>query len=435
MKQKIIKLKNGGILIYEKSSLNNATAVEVGFKIGSFNEKVKGSAHFLEHMLFKKTKNRDNEKLENDRSEIAFLNATTGADYVLITFYRSNRLILQAVNFAEDVLVNSLLDDEFMQSERKVIINELEICKDAEKRDIYVKNLRQAQSNTIFSSDIVGETEKNINKITFQDLANFKNEYFNGNNFVISVVSKLKFSKIRQMVKIFEKNIKFDPNFVAKSSHYDNSLIDKPSSLKIINNDQEKVTTLISLKINYGELDLINNLNYSFLSKFFSGLQGDLFLKLRNRGLIYNLHSEYVCLKNNSLLNISFDSFGEKIQEIVDIFSKTIQNIIDNGIEQNYIDSFKRNLDLFNDEKMPKRITTIVHDNLMDIIYYGKIINQTKTQKKKMLNNVNNGEIVKILKEIFNRNNKIFVSIMGNIEKCDLLGLNYFKDKFLITKE
>ena len=57
MKQKIIKLKNGGILIYEKSSLNNATAVEVGFKIGSFNEKVKGCAHFLEHMLFKKTKN------------------------------------------------------------------------------------------------------------------------------------------------------------------------------------------------------------------------------------------------------------------------------------------------------------------------------------------------------------------------------------------
>ena len=34
MKGKIIKLKNGGVLVYQRSRLNNSSAVEVGFSVG-----------------------------------------------------------------------------------------------------------------------------------------------------------------------------------------------------------------------------------------------------------------------------------------------------------------------------------------------------------------------------------------------------------------
>ena len=119
MKEKIYKLKNGGILIYEKSKLNNSSAVEVGFLAGSFNEKKMGTAHLLEHTLFKKTKNRTNKQVEQDRNKIVFLNASTSMDYLVIKFFRTNKLICESFKFAYDVLMNSIVDDEFLETEKR----------------------------------------------------------------------------------------------------------------------------------------------------------------------------------------------------------------------------------------------------------------------------------------------------------------------------
>ena len=103
MKNKIIKLKNGGTLIYSKSRLNKCTAVEVGFRVGANNDKKMGTAHFLEHTLFKKTTNRNNTEVERDRNKIAFLNASTGMDYLIVKFFRTNK------NFAESLKFWNLL--------------------------------------------------------------------------------------------------------------------------------------------------------------------------------------------------------------------------------------------------------------------------------------------------------------------------------------
>ena len=436
MKRKIVKLNNGGNLIYEKSKQTNATAVEVGFKIGAFNEKKPGTAHFLEHTLFKKTKNRDNVKLENDRSEIVFLNATTSAEYIILTFYRSNKLIEKSMEFASDVLINSVLDDEFMESERQVIIEELGICKDVEDRDIYVRNLRQAQEKTMFSSDIVGKNETNIKKITFKDLLDFKRKYFIGNNFIISVVSSLSLSKIKRLVnKYFVRNIKFELNFDPILPYFESNFINKDSSLKCVNIPQEKVSVLISFKINSNEIGLMKNLNFSFLSKYFSGLQGDLFLKLRNRGLIYRINSDFICFFKESLLNLYFETSKEKIPEIIEILSIQIKSILNNGIKNNYLESYKNNYEYYADEKMPRKSTLIVHENLMDFIDFGKIIDFTKNQKKKMIQSVSESGVKNIAKQIFNKNNKIFVTVMGDVKSNKIPNLEFFKEKLLIAEE
>ena len=91
MKDKIIKLKNGGVLIYSKNKLNNTSAVEVGFSVGAFSDKKPGVAHFLEHTLFKKTKNRTNFEVDRDRNKITFLNASTGLDFLVLKFTRTNK--------------------------------------------------------------------------------------------------------------------------------------------------------------------------------------------------------------------------------------------------------------------------------------------------------------------------------------------------------
>lgn len=436
MKEKIYKLSNGGVLIYCKSQINNSSAVEVGFKVGAFNEKLKGSTHFLEHMLFKKTKNRSNSKIENDRSEIVFLNATTSSDYIILTFFRSNKLIENAMEFAGDVLLNSLIDDEFLETEKSVICEELKICKDAENRDIYVKNLKQAQSMPMFSSDIVGKKENNINKISFNDLVGLKREIFVGNNFVVSVASSLSFFKIKRLVdKFFTRKIEINPKFTPKRLHFLNNHINKQSSLKIVHTNQEKSSVLISFKINYSELELIENLNFSFIAKYFSGFQGDLFLKLRNKGLIYRINSDFICFYKDSLFNLYFETSKDKIIEVLDVISLDVREFIDNGISEKYINSFKNNYMFFEDEKMLKSMSQLAHENLMDYIYYGKIINFSKKQKRQMVANVSNRGIINAMKHIFDKNNKIFITVMGDVKEKDIPSLEQFKDKLLVAEE
>ena len=39
-----------------------------------------------------------------------------------------------------------------------------------------------------------------------------------------------------------------------------------------------------------------------------------------------------------------------------------------------------------------------------------------------------------VAKFIFNKNNEIFVTVLGNAEESDVPELKYFKDKFLIAE-
>ena len=316
MKEKIYKLKNGGILIYEKSKLNNSSAVEVGFLVGSFNEKKMGTAHLLEHTLFKKTKNRTNKQVEQDRNKIVFLNASTSMDYLVIKFFRTNKLICESFKFAYDVLMNSIVDDEFLETEKNVIIEELLMCEDSESRDIFVKNLKQAVSNSKSASDIVGKTASNIKSISFKDLLEFKRKFFIGNYFVCSIVTSLPAYKVKKMINnIFVKNIEYSLKAKTLKKYYDNHNVNRESSVKIYKNNQEKVTVLISIKFDANELDIfVKNYNYVFLSRYFAGAQGDLFLKLRNLGLIYRLDSEIASFKTNSLFNIVLKPQKKKLR-------------------------------------------------------------------------------------------------------------------------
>ena len=202
MKNKIIKLKNGGRLVYVRSKFNKSTAIEVGFCVGASKDKKKGVAHFLEHTLFKKTKIRTNKDINRDRNKIAFLNASTGMDFLVLKFARTNKLIEKSFEFASDILTNSVVDDEYMQAEKGVICEELNMTLDNEKHDVFVYNYMQASSKARFASSIVGESEENINSISFADLLNFKKKHFIGNNFVVSAVSSLSLSKIKKLVNI-----------------------------------------------------------------------------------------------------------------------------------------------------------------------------------------------------------------------------------------
>ena len=437
MKEKIVKLKNGGIFIYSKTKVNNCSAVEVGFRVGAQADKKPGTAHFLEHTLFKKTKNRTNAEVEADRNKITFLNASTSMDYLIVKFARTNKLVDKSLDFAKDVLINSVIDDEYIETEKGVILEEFNMCLDNESRDVFVKNMKQALSNSKFASDIVGKNENNIKSITFKDLKDFKNRHFVGNNFIVSMVTSLNYFKAKKLIeKHFVKNIPLEKDYQKPKSYYDLNVIDKDSSLKIYKNNQEKVSVLLSFKINANEIDIFTkNYNYSFLTRYLSGSQGELFLKLRNKGLIYRLDADISSFKNESLFNIVFETSKEKIKSIIEIIAEEVKDVVEKKVDVEITNAYRKNLEYFADEKMPVSPTSKCHLNLMDYLSFGKLFKLSKRQKKKLRNGVCPEGVLDVAATIFNKNTKMYVTVLGNVTQKYVPSLEYFKENFLISEK
>ena len=103
-------------------------------------------------------------------------------------------------------------------------------------------------------------------------------------------------------------------------------------------------------------------------------------------------------------------------------------------IESDKIKSYKQNLEYSNDEKMPTKMTSKCHSNLLDYICYQKVFHLTKKQKMKLRNDISSEKVRLAAKEIFNKKNEIFVTALGNVTKSYLPTLEYFKSKFLIME-
>ena len=181
-------------------------------------------------------------------------------------------------------------------------------------------------------------------------------------------------------------------------------------------------------------LECAKNYNYTFLSRYLSGSQGELFLKLRNSGLIYRLGTDITSFKDCSLFNIAFETSKEKIKPTLDIIAEEIKSILTKNISSELIDEYRKNLEYYADEKMPTRTSIVCHTHLMDFMCYGKLFKLTNKQKKALRNGVTPEGVNNVAKFIFNKNNEIFVTVLGNAEESDVPELKYFKDKFLIAE-
>ena len=77
-------------------------------------------------------------------------------------------------------------------------------------------------------------------------------------------------------------------------------------------------------------------------------------------------------------------------------------------------------------------MTTTCHVNLMDYLSFGKLFKITDKQKRKLSREVSSDGVKQIAKTIFNKNNKMFVTVLGNITKSYVPKLEELKNKFFL---
>ena len=183
------KFKNGLRYIIVNTDCENNAHISVNVYAGSRDEdnSNKGISHFLEHMLFKGTKNYPTTKKLTWEIEKygGDFNAYTSLDHTKYHIDIPNKYINKAVDILYEIINESLLEEKEIKKEIKVILNEKRIS-EGDESDVCIDKLLKLSIKGI-NTDILGNYN-NIKNINRGELIKYLEEYYTPENMILTLV-------------------------------------------------------------------------------------------------------------------------------------------------------------------------------------------------------------------------------------------------------
>ncbi len=164
------------------------------FKVGSADEPAgkQGLAHLFEHMMFRKTKNREMGEWEREVNINGGtgINAYTSRDQTVYFFTFPNNKIDLAASLESDRMTNLMIEHEMFETEKGAVLTERNRNVDNPGRYLWdeLYQLRYVKHNYRYS--IIGE-EKSIKNFTVQEAENFYQTYYSPANALIIIVGSV----------------------------------------------------------------------------------------------------------------------------------------------------------------------------------------------------------------------------------------------------
>ena len=179
-------------------------SIDIWIKAGSSFEEVgkNGTAHFLEHMIFKGTNKIMPGEFDHKIESLGGLsNASTGYDDV------HYHVLIPPNNFKESLalLTNIVVSpnfnaDEFIK-EKGVVIDEIKQQNDQPEEKLFNYFLKRVWLNSLYGNPILG-TEQSIKNLEISDLKKFHSNHYTTERICIAIAGNLS----GDIYKIFEKS-------------------------------------------------------------------------------------------------------------------------------------------------------------------------------------------------------------------------------------
>ncbi|PIN02419.1 Mitochondrial processing peptidase, beta subunit, and related enzymes (insulinase superfamily) [Handroanthus impetiginosus] len=203
-----------GLRIATESNLASSTAtvgvfIDAGSRFES--EETKGTAHFLEHMIFKGTQRRNARELEEEIENMGgHLNAYTSREQT--TYYAKvlDKDVPRALDILSDILQNSKFDERRIIRERDVILREMEEVEGQTEEVIFDHLHATAFQYTPLGRTILGPAE-NIKTIGREHIQNYISTHYTAPRTVVVASGAVKHEDFVEEVKKLFTNLSLDP--------------------------------------------------------------------------------------------------------------------------------------------------------------------------------------------------------------------------------
>ena len=327
------KLDNGLIVIFEKRDVP-IVAVASSIKFGAQyeTEDIKGISHFIEHLIFKGTKNRSVSEIPQEvEGKGGIINAFTAEEVTCFWNKMPNKHFELSADISRDLVLNPLFEEKALERERKVILEEIKMYHDNPSTHVLEK-IKEMLYKKPFSMSIAG-TGESVRGLSRKRVMDLFNSIYTTNNMIFSVVGNVEWDAVLEEAKKFPKINKKINNI---------PIIPKNGGMI----EKRKGIDQAHLVLGF-HMPKLNDKN-RYAAEIFDGILGGgmssrLFQEIREKkGLCYAIKSNLEQSKDYSYEMIYSGTVKEKINEIKEIILKEIKKI--NNLKKSDFEEAKERL-------------------------------------------------------------------------------------------
>jgi predicted Zn-dependent peptidase len=323
-------LPNGVRIISEEINHVRSISIGVWVQSGSRYESIaiNGTAHFIEHMLFKGTKNRSSFDIASAIDSVGgMINAFTGKEltsfYIKIPDYH----LPMAIDLLADIFMNSRFDEEEISKEQSVILQEIKMVEDSP--DDYIHDFFESVlwNGHPLGLPVLG-TKDLITTLNRETLLTFFDERYKGDNLVLAAAGNLKHDELVDLVNQSFGSIQ------GKSLKSQTSEPVISSRVAILKKDLEQVHVIIGTVAP----SAINPKRYSsfILNAVLGGsMSSRLFQEIREkRGLAYAIHSYLNPYKDTGFWGVYAGTGEDRIQVVISLILEELKRLCDDPLSE-----------------------------------------------------------------------------------------------------
>ncbi|MBI3591003.1 MAG: insulinase family protein [Candidatus Melainabacteria bacterium] len=198
-------LKNGITLVSQKIPHVYSGALNIIVNVGSVSEDEQnnGITHFIEHMVFKRTKTRDAKQIAEEAGNVGCdLNAFTDKDLTAFEVTLLGENILVPIELFLDMLLNTKLNSKDFGLEKQVILEEIKRYEDAPESQIH-----SVSENTYWAGHPMGRpilgTNKTVSEMDKDMLKDFLAKHYIPSNMIVSVAGDFDLDAVIKKIEEF----------------------------------------------------------------------------------------------------------------------------------------------------------------------------------------------------------------------------------------
>lgn len=198
-------LENGFTILTNERPESKSATLSVFIKAGSYYESdyPTGTAHFVEHMLFKGTNTRTSKELNEEMDYIGGIwNAYTDHEVTKYYCMVAKDFWQKGTELLLDVVWNHTFPEEELDKERNVILEEIKSYEDEPQELAFEELFRFIHQHQKERRSIIG-TKKSVSSITREHLVGFVHDFYQPDNLVFVATGNVNHEELVSFITSF----------------------------------------------------------------------------------------------------------------------------------------------------------------------------------------------------------------------------------------
>ncbi|WP_337872090.1 pitrilysin family protein [Ignavibacterium sp.] len=401
---KITVLPGGLKIISEHIPHFKSFSLGFWINVGSRDENSRnnGITHFIEHMIFKGTKNRTAKQISDAIESCGgYLNAFTSKEETCVYVRGLENNFNIYFDVLSDLIQNPLFKDLHIKKEAGVVIDELRDIEDNPEELIFDKFEEKIFAGNSLSYPIIG-TEKNILSFNSTLLHQFHKKFYRAENLLIASSGCIAHEKI---VELAQKSLALKPG---NSNQKRKSYVKNFAEDYFVEKDTNQIHTIIG-KSSFGFNDERRTALKVLTTLLGEGSSSRLFQAVREKlGITYQINSFLNSYKDVSAFGVYYSTSEKHWQKVYTIIFREFRNIIDGKLKDKEIKRVKEYLKgntILSLENTTNRMIRLANS----ILHYGKVLTVEESIQK--IESVTKDDIIQIANEVLNEKELITITL------------------------